>query len=448
MFSAGFSQKHDQTVYLTLQSSIHRALQENNQIQFSHFGLKKARWDNYQAWSLLFPSVHFSTRFMHIDEQTFAERDFRRYLPPEFRDQVPQTVFQESYYSVIDVSLPILNGAIINGLRIASASKKAAEKMNESTINSTLFQVISSYLNVLKSKELLRLQENFTNLARLNFEKAQRQESAGRFSENEVLFWEIDYLKQLSALTSAESNLRNTKSVMTNLLELDITTNIEVEYAIPKLILEESEKINQLSDDEILNIVNLNESDLLMANAALATGQSQKQISKLRYKDTQTSFLPTVNFGYSYAWRENNTFGLDDYSPETYMINISIPLFTSFQNLSKTRSAYFEYQQNLENYQDQLNNIRYVLSETANKIIDLKTQRRLSQLNIKYSENNYRIIEQQKDRGLISNLDFINTKLSLQNSELEDVNNQYDFISAIVELYYLLGNLDEIVDIN
>jgi outer membrane protein TolC len=89
-----------------------------------------------------------------------------------------------------------------------------------------------------------------------------------------------------------------------------------------------------------------------------------------------------------------------------------------------------------------------VLSTTANKIIELKTKLQLSKLNVQYSENNYRIIEQQKDRGLISNIDFINTNLSLQNSELADITNQYDFISAIFEMHYLLGKLDQIIDIN
>ncbi|NHZ86734.1 MAG: TolC family protein, partial [Planctomycetia bacterium] len=69
----------------------------------------------------------------------------------------------------------------------------------------------------------------------------------------------------------------------------------------------------------------------------------------------------------------------------------------------------------------------------------------LSKLNVKYSQNNYRIIEQQKERGLISNIDFINTKLALQNNELTNIINQYDFISAIIELNYLLGTLDRIV---
>jgi outer membrane protein TolC len=127
------------------------------------------------------------------------------------------------------------------------------------------------------------------------------------------------------------------------------------------------------------------------------------------------------------------------------MINFSIPLFTSFQNFSNVKSTYYDYRQSEEEHQNQLDNIRFILSETVNKIVDLKTQRELSKLNVKYSQNNFRIIEQQKERGLISHIDFINTKLTLQNNELTDITNQYDFISAIIELNYLLGTLDEIV---
>ncbi len=331
---------------------------------------------------------------------------------------------------------------------IANTNKNIANKVIESTTNSILHQVITSYLNLLKSKKLLELQKKFTDLAKLNFEKAQRQELAGRFSENEVLFWEIDYQKQRSSLTSSKSALRMTETVLSNLLELEVNAHIEVDNNLPKLILEKSDEFTRMSDNQILDIVNLSDNELIKANAALSAAQSQKQISKLMYRNTQSSFLPTVNFGYTYAWRENNTLELDDYSPETYMINLSIPLFTSLQNLSKTRSAYYEYRQNEENYQDQLNNTRFFLSEITNRIIELKAQLHLSKLNVKYSANNYRIIEQQKDRGLISNIDFINTKLSLQTSELDDINNQYDFISAIIEMYYLLGSLDKFLNIN
>ena len=75
-----------------------------------------------------------------------------------------------------------------------------------------------------------------------------------------------------------------------------------------------------------------------------------------------------------------------------------------------------------------------------------KTQIELSETNVEFNERNYNIVEQQKEKGLISNLDFIDAKLNLQNAKLSGIRNQYDFISAIVELYYLTGQLDSVVE--
>ncbi len=122
-----------------------------------------------------------------------------------------------------------------------------------------------------------------------------------------------------------------------------------------------------------------------------------------------------------------------------------IDTFTSFQNFTSVKSSYYEYKSSQENFYDQLQNTRLILIETVNKIINLKTQKELNETNVSFNEKNYSIIEQQKEKGLVSNLDFIDAKLNLQNSKLENINTHYDFISAMVELYYLLGKLDGII---
>ena len=59
------------------------------------------------------------------------------------------------------------------------------------------------------------------------------------------------------------------------------------------------------------------------------------------------------------------------------------------------------------------------------------------------NKNNYRIVEQQRDKGLISNIDYIDAKLNLQNAELENISTQFDFISTMVQLYYLVGRIEQ-----
>ena len=96
--------------------AIEKALVKNNLVRSSEFALNSAEWNTKHAWTLLFPTLVFNSRFTRIDQQTFAERDFRRYLPPELANQIPQTVFQESYFTSFDVTAPIFNGSLINNL--------------------------------------------------------------------------------------------------------------------------------------------------------------------------------------------------------------------------------------------------------------------------------------------------------------------------------------------
>ena len=129
------------------------------------------------------------------------------------------------------------------------------------------------------------------------------------------------------------------------------------------------------------------------------------------------------------------------------MVNFSFPIFSGFQDYTNLKSTYYEYKKSEEDFADQMMNIKYLLTETANKIINLKTQRELAKTNLEFSENNYRIVSQQKEKGLISNIDFIDAKLNWQNSKMNRVNTHYDFIAAMVELYYLLGKVDNLVDL-
>ena len=436
-----------------MENAISRALVKNNRVRSSYFALKKANWDKKHAWTLLFPVLSFNTRFTHIDDETFALRDFSRYFKdipdipglPVASINIPQTVFQESYVSSFDLSVPLFNTALINGLSIAKASEDMAVHLNESSQNSIVFQVISNYLNVLRNKEILQLQRDYLELSRLNYDKAERLYNAGRYSRTEALRWKVDYQQQKSVVVNNESVLRSSKTILGRLVNTGIGEEIEVNSRIPQKLLSESENLTRYTDDEIFELIRLDDRQLIKANRALAAAKSNEKVSKQLYRSTYTSYLPNLSLSYSYGWRENSTFALDEYSPKMLMLNFSFPVFSSLQNYTRTKAAYYEYKQGQEQFYDQLKETRYVLNEIVNNILNLKTLRELSLANVEYNEHNYRIVEQQKEKGLVSNIDFIDAKLNLQDAKLQAISNYYEFISAMVELYFMLGKLKKIL---
>jgi len=445
VFQNGFSQEKGHVKYLTMEEAISRAVNDNNLVKANKYGIEKAGWDVKRAWAELFPILSFNTRYNWIDKQTFAERDFRQYLPPELASQIPQTVFQESYYSTFDVSMPLFNGILLNGLSVAYEQESMSKQQTKSVEHKVLFSVITSYLNTLKNNEIKTVHEEYLNLSKLNYEKAQRLYEANRYSQNEALRWKIDYQQQKSTFANSGAELRNSLLSLSRLVNAKIDTSTVIDPKIIDNLLLEKDKILSLSDEEILELINLSEEQLASANASLAALKSGEEISRLMHKNSYSSFMPNVNLSYSYGWRENNTLDLDDYSPKNLMINLSVPIFGGFQNFTALKSTFYDYKKNQEEFKDQLLNTKLVLNNVANNIINTKTQIDLLKSNLEFSKNNYTVVERQRERGLVSNIDYVDAKLNMQNANINYVGSTYDFIISVVRLHFLTGNIEHLI---
>jgi len=437
-----------QRIFIDLDQAISMSLTKNHLLKASDFAFKKARWEHLHSWTQLLPAIHFNTRYTWIDDSTFALRDFSRYfrdMPSGLGFKIPQTVFQKSFYTSVDLDLQLVNAAIWNGISLSSASSDLAFHQREASKDNTVFQVISAYLDALFARKALDLQKEYLSLSQLNYDKALRLQKAGRYSKNEALRWKVDYQQQKSMVAGSQSNLRAAMVTLARVVNISMDAQIILDQEIPQKLQEESRRLQHLSDREIVAMVRLNDEQLAEVNQNLAASRTVQEVNRLNYRGSYASYLPSLSLHYSYAWRENDTPALDDYSPQILMVNLSIPLFNGFQNVTKTKAAYYAYQQSKEQFADRLQYTRFTLTQMANALNNLKAQLQLSAINIEYSKNNYRVVAKQKEQGLISNIAFIDAKLALQNARLTHLKNEFSFISTMVQLYYMIGKLPQLI---
>ena len=447
LLSSAYTQPKIEQTLITMEEAISRALAINNQVKASEYAVEKANWNKKNAWTQILPVISLNTQYTWIDDSTFALRDFSRYFQdPNLPFKIQQTVFQNSFFTFFNLSVPIFNLVLINSISRANIGEQMAEDLYESARRAIIFQVISGYLNVLKQKDIYNLQQEYLELSRLNYEKAERLYDAGRYSKTDALRLKVDYQQQQSVVTTSQSNLRSSRILLSRLLNAKPNEFFEVENRIPSTLLEESQRLLQLSDLDLLSLIQIDDEQLMELNADLAAAKKNENLSLSTYRNTYNNYLPVVDLSYNYGWQENSTFNLDSYSPKTLMVNLRIPIFTSFQNYTQLKSSYYEYRESQENFYDNLLNLRYILTETVNKLINLKTQKELSKISLEFNERNYRIVDQQREKGLVSNIDFVDAKVNLQNANLDDISNYYDFISGMVELYYLLGKLQDTLE--
>ena len=429
---------------LTLEACLRQALSSNRQLQAAGFAAEKANWDRRNAWSQFAPRVSFNTEVTRIDEQTLAERDFSRYFPPEI--PVPRVAFRTSYYSSFQAHIPIFDAELINGLSVATTGQAAAERTREAIRDRILLQVTSGYLEVLKRGAMLELQREFLVLTGLNVEKAERMHRAGRYSKLDLLRWQVEHQGQKSSVAAGESALRDATVRLRRLLNLRTLHADALADRVPDRLEAEVTRVVGLSEAEIRKLAGVDSRTLVDGNAMLAAAEQDRERSRLVYRGQYSSYLPDVSLSYSTAWRRNDTLALDDYRPSTVMLNLSVPLFTGFRNLSRLKSAQYSYRAQDTRFSDLVDETRQTLGETVNRIVNLKTQRELIRTSLDFNENNYRIVSREKEMGRVSNLDVIDAKLNLQNARLLEITTQFDLTSAVVELSYLVGGLDDLVE--
>lgn len=429
---------------LTLEACLRQALSGNRQLQAARFAAEKANWDRRNAWSQFAPRVSFNTEVTRIDEQTLAERDFSRYFPPEI--PVPRVAFRTSYYSSFQAHIPIFDAELINGLSVATTGQAAAERTREAIRDRILLQVTSGYLEVLKRGAMLELQREFLILTGLNVEKAERMHRAGRYSKLDLLRWQVEHQGQKSSVAAGESALRDATVRLRRLLNLRTLRADALADRVPDRLEAEVTRVADLSEAEIRKLAGVDSRTLVDGNAMLAAAEQDRERSRLVYRGQYSSYLPDVSLSYSTAWRRNDTPALDEYRPSTVMLNLSVPLFTGFRNLSRLKSAQFSYRAQDTRFSDLIDETRQTLGETVNRIVNLNTQRELIRTSLTFNENNYRIVSREKEMGRVSNLDVIDAKLNLQNARLLEITTQFDLTSAVIELSYLMGGLDDLVE--
>ena len=257
-----------ETSFLSMEAAVNKALEQNSNVLSGKYGLQKAKWDKFHSWTLLLPTASFNTRYTWIDKETLALRDFFRQnihmffpnLPPG--TEIPQTVFQEAYYTSFDVNMTLFNGAIWSGIAYAGVAKDLAAWQFTATQNITVFQVISTYLNAIYARDILKLQEEYLTLSELNYQKAERLQKAGRYSKLEALRWKVDLQQQKSSVSVSASGLRTALAALARVTSTPMDVKIQMEDKLPENLAQESIRLQNLDDGSLLKMIDLNENEL------------------------------------------------------------------------------------------------------------------------------------------------------------------------------------------
>ncbi len=216
-----------------------------------------------------------------------------------------------------------VNWRIFDGLKMF-ATKKRLEELERNgeyvfrkNLNETVYNVISSYYNIVTLNEQKKATLEQINLYNDRYVLAQRRFQIGTGAKYEVLQAQVDLNEQRSNLLSLENAIATAKASLLNLLAKKPDTSFNVVDTI---------RLSPLpAYSDVQNKISQQNPDILLANSQLyILNQERKEVNAAR--------LPSVNLNGFYNFSRSSSGAGFNLFNQTYgpsgSIGISVPLFS------------------------------------------------------------------------------------------------------------------------
>ena len=396
----------------TLRSCLDYAIENNIQLKKSRVNELSGLEDTERAKAQLFPSLSASVTQGYVNYPS---------------SDVDKNNSYSGNYS-INANWTVFDGGQRNKAIKQQKLQNEMDKLStEQGADDIQIAIVQTYMHVLYAMESVRINENTVETSKAQRDRAEELYKAGSISLVDFSQLESQYSTDKHQLVVAQTSLDNYKLQLKQLLELDITQDIELSLSD----IEETWVLAPLPDKQVIYTTSLavmpqiKSSELSLENAEL-----EKQKAKASYWPTismnagvGTGHLSGTN--YSFGNKIWNNFN------ESFGITIKIPIFTNRENktaYNKAKLAITTSQLELINSQKEL--LKTVegiyLDATSAQSQYLSAKERLS-----YVQQSFKLTEEQFFLGMKNTLEMLTEKNNLLSAQQEVLQSKYMAIMSI-----------------
>ena len=396
----------------TLRSCLDYAIENNIQLKKSRVNELSGLEDIERAKAQLFPSLSASVTQGYVNYPS-SDVDKNNSYSGNYSINANWTVFDGGQ-----------RNKAIKQQKLQNEMDKLSTEQGEDDIQ---IAIVQTYMQVLYAMESVRINENTVETSKAQRDRAEELYKAGSISLVDFSQLESQYSTDKHQLVVAQTSLDNYKLQLKQLLELDITQDIELSLSD----IEETWVLAPLPDKQVIYTTSLavmpqiKSSELSLENAEL-----EKQKAKASYWPTismnagvGTGHLSGTN--YSFGNKIWNNFN------ESFGITIKIPIFTNRENktaYNKAKLAITTSQLELINSQKEL--LKTVegiyLDATSAQSQYLSAKERLS-----YVQQSFKLTEEQFFLGMKNTLEMLTEKNNLLSAQQEVLQSKYMAIMSI-----------------
>lgn len=403
----------------TLKDCIDYAIQNNISLQKTRLQMLSTKEDVKQAQAELLPSLSFSTS-QNVNYNPWPETN-RATVTNGYVETSMDKVYYNGSYG-LNLNWTVWNGnRNRNQLKLDKITAEQAELDSATTANSIQEQIAQLYVQILYSADAVDVCKQSLETSSVNEARGKEFVNVGKMSKADLAQLTAQRAKDEYSLVEAESNLKNYKRQMKQLLQ--ITSEEEFDVAMPT-------STDEMAMETIPTLTSVYTA-ALDSRPEIKNAQLGIDGSELSIKMAKAQRMPTIGFN---ASAMTNTTSMSSKEWGTQLKNnfstgagvtLSIPIFDNRQSKTAIRKAKIQQQQYQLDLQDKQTTLystieNYWLQATTNQ-----SKFRAAKANTTSAQESYDLLSEQFRLGLKNTVELMTGKTNLLTAQQNELQSKY-----------------------
>lgn len=403
----------------SLKDCINYALANNIQLQKAKLQEYSALEDVKQSQSALLPSLSLSTS-QNVSYNPWPEQGSAMIAGNKVQASVDKVYYNGSYS--LSGNWTVWDGnKKQNTVKLNKLTAQQAQLDSATTANNILEQIAQLYVQILYSNEAISVTKESLKTSQTNEERGKTMVSVGKMSKADLAQLTAQRAQDEYSIVEAESNLRNYKRQLKQLLQ--IADNEEFDVTIPsttdEMALKEVPALNDVytasleQRPEIKNAkLGIESSDL---SVKIAKAGKMPSIGLNAGLSTNTSSMS--NNAWGTQLKNNLTFGGG--------VTISIPLFDNHQTKTAVNKAMIQKQSYLLDLQDKQTTLYSTVENYWLQAVTNQNKFKAAQVSTESAQASYELLSEQFKQGLKNIVELMTGKNNLLQAQQNELQSKY-----------------------
>lgn len=403
----------------SLKDCIDYALANNIQLQKAKLQEYSALEDVKQSQSALLPSLSLSTS-QNVSYNPWPEQGSAMIAGNKVQASVDKVYYNGSYS--LSGNWTVWDGnKKQNTVKLNKLTAQQAQLDSATTANNILEQIAQLYVQILYSNEAISVTKESLKTSQTNEERGKTMVSVGKMSKADLAQLTAQRAQDEYSIVEAESNLRNYKRQLKQLLQ--IADNEEFDVTIPsttdEMALKEVPALNDVytasleQRPEIKNAkLGIESSDL---SVKIAKAGKMPSIGLNAGLSTNTSSMS--NNAWGTQLKNNLTFGGG--------VTISIPLFDNRQTKTAVNKAMIQKQSYLLDLQDKQTTLYSTVENYWLQAVTNQNKFKAAQVSTESAQASYELLSEQFKQGLKNIVELMTGKNNLLKAQQNELQSKY-----------------------